>query len=87
MISLDCAFCIDGHMPAGRDESMGELFEVCPECRPACRHCDGIAVYPANYNTPTELVYDLLTQCLVPVFCPGCLGVITVIPLHPGGSL
>ena len=31
-VSLDCLFCIDSNMPAGRDESMGELFERCPEC-------------------------------------------------------
>ena len=80
-IAIDCLFCIDGHTPAGRDESMGELFERCPECAPACADCDGIAVYPANYNTPTELVCDLLTLRLCPVFCPGCLGVIAVLPL------
>ncbi|OJF10397.1 hypothetical protein [Couchioplanes caeruleus] len=81
----DCLFCIEGHMPAGRDESMGELFETCPACRIPCGFCDGIAVYPTNYDTPTELVIDLLTLRLAPVFCPGCYGVIAVISL--GSSL
>ncbi|MGW4942957.1 hypothetical protein ACWEOZ_15385 [Actinoplanes sp. NPDC004185] len=82
----DCRYCIDGHMPAGRDESLGELFERCPECAIPCADCDGLAVYPANYNSLLELVTDLLIQRLGPVFCPGCLGVIAVIPLGPTGA-
>ncbi|GGQ79647.1 hypothetical protein [Couchioplanes azureus] len=77
----DCLFCIEGHMPAGRDESMGELFEVCPVCRPVCGLCDGLAVYPANYNTPAELAVDLLPLRLAAVLCPGCSGVIALISL------
>jgi hypothetical protein len=84
-VTFDCLFCIDANMPAGRDESMGELFERCPECAIPCADCDGIAVYPANYRTPYELAYDLLIQRLCPVFCTGCTGVIAVVPL--GGSL
>ena len=82
-VALDCLFCIDGHMPAGRDEAVGELFEHCPECRETCPTCDGIAVFPANYDSPLELVVDLLVVRLGAVFCPGCLGVIAVITLGP----
>ncbi|MEV6845459.1 hypothetical protein [Actinoplanes sp. NPDC051411] len=78
-----CRYCIDQQMPAGRDDLMGELFERCPVCALACEACDGIAVYPANYNTPTELVEDLATVRLTPVFCDGCYGVLAVIPLDP----
>ncbi|MET8146886.1 hypothetical protein ACIBSW_14100 [Actinoplanes sp. NPDC049668] len=78
-----CRFCIDQQMPAGRDDLLGELFERCPACGPACENCHGVAVYPANYNTPTELVEDLATVRLTPVFCDGCHGVIAVIPLDP----
>ncbi|MEV6492239.1 hypothetical protein AB0M20_26995 [Actinoplanes sp. NPDC051633] len=79
----DCRFCIDGHMPAGRDDYLGELFERCPECVPECPDCNGLAVFPANYNSPLELVLDLLTFRLGPVFCPGCLGVTSLISLGP----
>jgi hypothetical protein len=82
-VALDCLFCIDSNMPAGRDESMGELYERCPACCDPCPACDGLAVYPANYNSPLELVTDLLAQRLGPVFCPGCLGVIVLISLGP----
>jgi hypothetical protein len=82
--ALDCLYCIDSNMPAGRDESMGELFERCPACTPPCPSCDGLAVYPARYHSPMELVLVLLPQRLGPVFCPGCLGVLAVIPLGPG---
>jgi hypothetical protein len=78
-----CRFCIDQHTPAGRDDLLGELFERCPECLLPCECCDGIAVYPANYNNPTELVEDLATVRLAPVFCDGCNGVIAVVPLDP----
>jgi hypothetical protein len=79
----DCLFCIDSHMPAGRDEAMGELFERCSECSEPCVSCDGWAVFPANYNSPLELVSDLLVQRLGAIFCPGCLGVISLISLGP----
>ena len=82
-VTLNCLYCIDSNMPAGRDESLGELYERCPECCDCCPSCDGIAVFPANYNTPQELVDDLLIQNLGPVFCPGCLGVLAVISLGP----
>ncbi len=78
-----CLFCIDSHMPAGRDDALDELFERCPACTPPCTDCDGIAVYPATYNSPLDLVTDLLAQRLGPVFCLGCLGVIAVISLGP----
>jgi hypothetical protein len=77
--AIDCRFCIDTHMPAGRDDALGELFERCPECT----RCDGIAVYPANYNTPLDLAADLAILRLAPVFCLGCTGVIALAPLGP----
>lgn len=76
-----CRFCVDGQMPAGRCEYMGELFERCPCCLPPCRDCDGIAVYPALYDSPDDLVRELSTFGLGPIFCPGCTGVITLIAL------
>ena len=78
-----CRFCIDRQMPAGREDVLGELFEICPVCTPACLTCDGIAVFPANYNTPTELVQDLAILRLTVVFCDGCYGVVAVLPLDP----
>ncbi|RZU49333.1 hypothetical protein EV385_1078 [Krasilnikovia cinnamomea] len=78
---IDCRFCIDTNMPAGRDEDMGELFERCPVCTQPCPRCDGIAVYPANYNTPFELAADLAVLRLAPVFCMGCTGVVALAPL------
>jgi hypothetical protein len=78
-----CRFCIDTHMPAGRDDALGELFERCPECTQPCPRCDGVAVYPANYNTPLELAADLAVLRLAPVFCLGCTGVIALAPLGP----
>ena len=81
--TVDCLFCIESHMPAGRDTAMGELYERCPNCCPSCPDCHGYAVFPATYNSPRHLVYHLLTQRLGPVFCPGCYGVLTVISLEP----
>ncbi|MCA2219115.1 hypothetical protein [Jidongwangia harbinensis] len=78
-----CRFCIDQQMPAGRSDVLGELYERCPACGPACEHCDGLAVYPANYNTPAELAVDLRVLKLTAVFCDGCHGVVAVIPLDP----
>ncbi|WP_328466734.1 hypothetical protein OHA21_47070 [Actinoplanes sp. NBC_00393] len=78
-----CRFCIDHIMPAGRHDALGELFESCPVCTLPCGDCDGTAVYPATYNTPTELVSDLADLRLVPVFCDSCDGVIAVVPLDP----
>ncbi|MFI7541090.1 hypothetical protein [Actinoplanes sp. NPDC049599] len=78
-----CRFCIDRQMPAGRDDVLGELYERCPACGPACEDCDGIAVYPANYDTPADLAADLETFKLAAVFCDGCHGVVAVIPLDP----
>jgi hypothetical protein len=78
-----CHFCIDRSMPAGRDDVLGELFERCPVCTPACDDCDGIAVYPATYASDSALVDDLASIDLTPVFCDGCHGVIAVIPLDP----
>jgi hypothetical protein len=80
---VHCRFCIDRQMPAGREDVLGELYERCPVCTPVCEHCDGIAVYPTNYDTPTELIHDLATVRLTPVFCDGCNGVVAVIPLDP----
>lgn len=78
-----CRFCIDQQMPAGTDPDMGELFERCPMCAPICADCDGIAVYPALYDTPTEIVEDLATSGLTPIFCDGCHGVVAVVPQDP----
>jgi hypothetical protein len=77
----DCLFCIDTHMPAGRDDAIGELYERCAQCTQPCPHCYGVAVYPANYNTPSELAADLAVLRLAPVFCLGCTGVIALAPL------
>ncbi|MEV6488551.1 hypothetical protein AB0M20_07945 [Actinoplanes sp. NPDC051633] len=85
--TLGCQFCIDGHMPAGRDDHLGELFERCPACSVECQSCNGLAVFPANYNSPLELVVDLLAFRLGPAFCPGCLGVIALVSLGPRGPL
>ena len=79
----DCRYCIDTNMPAGRDDAMGELYERCPVCTLPCPSCDGLAVFPTNYNTPVELVCDLLAFRLGPIFCPGCLGVLSLIFLGP----
>jgi hypothetical protein len=82
-----CLFCVDRQMPAGRDDLLGELFERCPECSEPCENCDGIAVYPANYNTPAELVDDLAALRLVPILCDGCYGVVALVPLDPEVSV
>jgi hypothetical protein len=78
-----CRYCIDGQMPAGHQDLLGELFQRCHKCRTSCVDCGGIAVYPTNYNTPTELIEDLATVRLTPVFCDACYGVVAVIPLDP----
>lgn len=78
-----CRYCIDTHMPAGREDFLGELYERCPACTAPCRDYDGLAVFPANYDTPTELVKDLATVRLAPVFCDACRGVVAVVPLDP----
>lgn len=75
-----CRYCIDTQMPAGRDEFLGELYERCPVCTRPCRGCDGIAVYPAAYNTPTEVAVDLAAFGLRPIFCLTCTGVIALDP-------
>ena len=77
-----CLFCIEEQMPAGCDDLLGELFERCPFCAEPCPTCDGIAVYPANYNTPTELIQDLASVRLTPVFCDACTGVVALAPLN-----
>jgi hypothetical protein len=77
----DCMFCIDTQMPAGRDDAVGELFERCPECTQPCPHCHGVAVYPANYNTPLELAADLAVLRYAPVFCLGCTGLVALTSL------
>jgi hypothetical protein len=77
----DCLYCIDTQMPAGRDDAVGELFERCPICTQPCPQCYGVAVYPANYNTPHELAADLAVLRLAPVFCLGCTGLIALAPL------
>lgn len=78
-----CRFCIDGLMPAGRCEFMGELFEHCPSCRTPCTSCDGIAVLPASYDDSDDLVDDLRAFALAPIFCSGCTGVVTLVALSP----
>jgi hypothetical protein len=78
-----CRYCIDTHKPAGRSDYLGELFQRCPLCQQACKDCDGIAVYPANYNQPADLIADLRAFALTPIFCPGCYGVVSLIPLDP----
>ncbi|MBW6436705.1 hypothetical protein KZ829_23465 [Actinoplanes hulinensis] len=78
-----CRFCIDQQMPAGRDDVLGELFESCCACTLPCGDCDGYAVYPARYSAPTDLINDLASIRLTPIFCDGCTGVIAVIPLDP----
>jgi hypothetical protein len=83
LLEEHCRYCIDRQMPAGRDDLMGELFERCPACTAPCGICDGISVYPANYNTPTELVEDLAVLRLTPIFCDACAGVIAIAPLDP----
>ena len=76
-----CPFCIDGFMPAGSDDDLGELYERCPTCQPVCIDCDGIAVLPARHHCLYCFVAALLDQHLAPILCPGCTGVITVIDL------
>ena len=78
-----CRYCIDTHMPAGHDDVLFELYERCPACTHPCSGCDGLAVFPASYTTPTELVEDLATLRLAPVFCDTCRGVVAVVPLDP----
>ncbi|GLZ00580.1 hypothetical protein [Actinoplanes sp. NBRC 103695] len=78
-----CRYCIDTQMPAGRCDYMGELYQRCPLCQPACKSCDGLAAYPASYNTPSELRADLQALGLGPIFCLDCNGVISLIPLDP----
>jgi hypothetical protein len=80
-----CRYCIDQQMPAGRDDLLGELFERCPACTVPCPDCDGIAVYPADYDTPTQVIHDLATLRLTAVFCDLCGGVVAVVPLHDQG--
>jgi hypothetical protein len=81
--ALDCDYCIDGNMPAGSDADLGELYERCPACVPVCGACDGIAVFPARNHCLYCFTAALLDHRLAPVFCPGCTGVIAVIPLDP----
>ena len=81
MITLDCAFCIDGNAPAGTDPDLGELYERCPACAPTCADCDGLAVFPAAYHCLVCFIRISLTQRLAPVLCPGCSGVITLIDI------
>jgi hypothetical protein len=75
-----CLFCIDGQMPTGRDELLGELFERCPVCTPACLSCQGLAVYPAKYDTPIEMAAELAAFDHYAVLCAVCHGVTDLIP-------
>ncbi|MEU4623094.1 hypothetical protein AB0G04_24365 [Actinoplanes sp. NPDC023801] len=78
-----CRFCIERNMPAGRDPVLGELFERCPVCTDECPGCDGIAVHPIAYATFADLVDDLASINLTPIFCEDCHGVVAVLPLDP----
>ena len=80
--TMDCRFCIDGNMPAGSDPDLGELYETCPVCRPACPGCDGLAVFPAAYDCQACFIDALNARGLGPMICPDCTGVISLVDLH-----
>ena len=33
---LDCLYCIDGNMPAGIHDILGEVYQPCPQCLRPC---------------------------------------------------
>jgi hypothetical protein len=80
-VATECRYCIDGNMPAGTDADLGELYEICSVCAPICAHCDGLAVFPAAHHCLVCFIGVLLTQGLAPILCPGCNGVLAVIPI------
>jgi hypothetical protein len=80
--TTDCRYCIDSNMPAGSDPDIGALFERCPACTPVCPDCDGIAVFPATFDCLPCFIVSLLAKQLAPILCPGCLGVVAIIPIN-----
>ena len=76
----DCAYCIDGMIPAGYRLDLGPVYERCPYCIalgiiPPCHQCDDLASFPANYSCPHCMEEALAARGLLAVICPGCLGV------------
>jgi hypothetical protein len=77
----DCALCIDGVMPAGTRDILGPVYQPCPRCAFTCPRCCGTAVFPAGWTCLDCFIGHLAeNHGLAPVLCPGCEGVLTLIP-------
>jgi hypothetical protein len=80
----DCALCIDGVMPAGTHPVLGPVVQPCPTCAFVCHRCTGRGVFPATQHCLHCFVTDLAEHHgLAPLLCPGCHGVLALIPYPP----
>ncbi len=77
----DCAYCIDGNMPAGTPDVLGPVYTPCRVCLPACPSCGGGGVFPANFTCLHCLATALAALGLAPLLCGCCLGVVDLVPL------
>jgi hypothetical protein len=78
----DCLYCIDGNMPAGIHDILGEVYRPCPECLYPCIVCDGDGLYPSDFTCVGCLTAQLAGIGLNPILCPRCSGVVDLAPRH-----
>jgi hypothetical protein len=76
----DCWFCIDGNLPAGIHDVLGEVYAPCPHCLHGCPTCDGEGLFPADYTCLPCLLIRLAAHGLAPLLCARCHGVLDLIP-------
>ena len=78
-----CQYCIDGNQPAGTHDLLGPVYTPCRTCVPACHLGNGDGLFPADFNCLACCTQHIATTfSLALILCPGCLGVVDLIPLH-----
>ncbi|WP_067504090.1 hypothetical protein [Actinoplanes sp. TFC3] len=82
----DCLYCINGMAPAGIHPDLGPVLRLCPT-QHWCDDCDGLSLYPAEYETLDERINDMLDDGYVAVWCEHCCGVTAVIPVTNDGGI
>ena len=81
-----CPWCIDGFTPMGVHPELGAVYRMCPT-ENWCPVCDDLGLFPADFMPLDDRVNAMLLLGLTTVWCPNCLGILTVVPATNGGGI
>jgi hypothetical protein len=83
----NCLWCIGGMSPAGIHLDLGPVLRLCPTQR-WCEECDGLSLFPAEYETLDDRINDMLAEDgLAVIWCERCNGIAAVVPVTNDGGI